>query len=78
MSLADQLKADLDDLEDIDDQNVNLKEDNEIEDVAMVEELNENDKAILANYSTTSDSVRHIAKLIDSDQLKNIISKNEH
>ena len=78
MSLADQLKADLDDLEDIDDQNVNLKEDNEIEDVAMVEELNENDKAILANYSTTSDSVRHIAKLIDSDQLKNIISKIEN
>jgi U4/U6 small nuclear ribonucleoprotein PRP31 len=78
MSLADQLKADLDDLEDIDDQNVNLKEENEIEDVMMAEELNENEKATLANYSSTNDSVRHIAKLIDSDQLKSVINKIEN
>ena len=80
MSLADVLKADLDDLEDLQDENGNGNEENEIEDVTMVEEVNENDpkvQAILTNYSTTNESVRNIAKLIDSEQLKNAIKRIE-
>ena len=80
MSLADVLKADLEDLEDLDDNNLNAEEDNEIEDVTMVEEVNDGDlksQAILTNYAATSESVRNIAKLIDSAQLKNIVNKIE-
>jgi U4/U6 small nuclear ribonucleoprotein PRP31 len=83
MSLADVLKADLDDLEDLEDDQINSSNHNdEIEDVTMAEEMTENEiyksQAILTNYAATTDSVRNIAKLIDSDQLKTITTKIEN
>lgn len=80
MSLADVLKADL---EDLDEQQVDsIDHNDEIEDVAMIEDVSDikasNGDTKLMNFAITNDSVRNIAKLIDSIQLKEINKKIEY
>ena len=90
MSLAELLKADLEDLEeqdeDLDSQmnNDNMNDD-EIEDVGMAEEVPEEEEIKLTFDQKTSeyyrtlnkDSVRHLAKLLDSEQLKRVTDQIE-
>lgn len=79
MSLAELLKADLEDLEDDQDEekfDVNdIKQENyEIEDVEMSVE---DDMKDIDMEKFTKESVRNIAKLLDSEQLKQVIEKIE-
>lgn len=90
MSLAELLKADLDDLEEQDEElhsqmnNDNIDND-EIEDVGMDEEVPEAEEIKLTFDQKTSeyyrtlnkDSVRHLAKLLDSEQLKRVTDQIE-
>ena len=88
MSLAELLKADLEDLEDeqdeeqYDDENNNnlqtsFKAENyEIEDVGMAVD-NTDDKMSMQLGDFSKESVRNIAKLLDSHQLKLVIEKIE-
>lgn len=86
MSLAELLKADLEDLEDeqdeeqYDNENSDLTdiktEDYEIEDVGMAVD-NTDDKMLIDIKPFTKESVRNIAKLLDSQQLKRVIEKIE-
>jgi U4/U6 small nuclear ribonucleoprotein PRP31 len=87
MSLAALLKADLEDLDDDeqeeyenDEQNnqVSFKDEKyEIEDVGMAEEEAEYKATIDSKAQFTKESVRNIAKLLDSQQLKEIVKKIE-
>ncbi len=90
MSLAELLKADLEDLEEQDEEldsqmnNDNMNDD-EIEDVGMAEEMPEEEEIKLTFDQKTSeyyrtlnkDSVRHLAKLLDSEQLKRVTDQIE-
>lgn len=82
MSLAELLKADLDDLEDEQEDFENESQNNdfkiksenyEIEDVGMA--VDDIDEKMSMNVS--KESVRNIAKLLDSQQLKRVIDKIE-
>lgn len=85
MSLADVLKADLEDLEDQDDElnnEINKTEEikTEPDELMQVEEVGSQanrDAANSTNNKNARESVKHIAKLLDSERLNSVMSRIE-